>query len=55
MRILSRTRDDTKTQLGRDFLENYEQGSIKDVVLIGSNEKIEVLVKYVPYSGIYML
>lgn len=30
MKLVSRTRDDAKT-VGRDFLENYEQDSVKDV------------------------
>jgi hypothetical protein len=55
MKVLSRTRDNTKKPDGRDYLEDYEKDAIKDVVLLGSNERIEVLVKFVPYSGIYML
>jgi hypothetical protein len=55
MKVISRTRDDTRKAEGRDYLENYEKNAVKDVVLLGSNERIEVLVKFVPYSGVYML
>ena len=55
MKVVSRSRDDAKKVEGRDYLENYEKDAIKDVVLLGSNERIEVLVKFVPYSGVYML
>jgi bilirubin oxidase len=55
MRVVSRSRDNNTKGIGRDYLEEYEKDAVKDVVLLGSNERIEVLVKFVPYPGLYML
>jgi hypothetical protein len=55
MRLVSRTRENPQKQDGRDYLEDYEKDALKDVVLLGNNEKIEVLVKLVPFPGVYML
>ncbi|KAF2434479.1 Cupredoxin [Tothia fuscella] len=54
MKIVSRRKDDPAKAEGRDYLEEYEKDSIKDVVLLGSNEVVKVLAKYVPYPGVYM-
>lgn len=54
MKLISRRKDDPSKSEGREYLEGYEQDSIKDVVLLGSNEIIEVLVKYQPYPGVYV-
>jgi bilirubin oxidase len=32
----------------------YEQYGLKDVVLLGTNEKVKVLAKYAPWDGVYM-
>jgi hypothetical protein len=54
MRLVSRRREDPSKPEGRDYLEEYEKNSIKDLVLLGSNEVVEVLVKFQPYPGVYM-
>ena len=37
----------------RPVLE-YEKAALKDVVLLGTNEKVKVLAKYAPWDGVYM-
>lgn len=37
----------------RPVLE-YEKVALKDVVLLGVNEKVQVLAKYAPWDGVYM-
>ena len=37
----------------RPVLE-YEQAALKDVVLLGVNEVVQVLAKYTPWDGVYM-
>jgi bilirubin oxidase len=32
----------------------YEAAGLKDVVLLGTNEKVQVLAKYAPWDGVYM-
>ena len=32
----------------------YEQAALKDVVLLGVGEKVQVLAKYTPWDGVYM-
>jgi hypothetical protein len=54
MRLISRRKEDPSKPEGRDYLEDYEKNSIKDLVLLGSNEVVEVLVKFQPYPGVYM-
>lgn len=39
---------------GRKYLEEYEKGAIKDVALLGDNEMVTVLAKFVPYQGVYV-
>ncbi|KNG44141.1 blue copper oxidase cueO precursor [Stemphylium lycopersici] len=47
-KILSRTGGN-----GRGVLP-YEKEAMKDVVLLGENEKVTVLARYAPYEGVYM-
>jgi bilirubin oxidase len=54
MKLISRRKDNPNNPEGRDYLEEYEKDSIKDVVLLGSNEVVEVLAKFVPYPGVYV-
>jgi hypothetical protein len=35
-------------------MEDYEKDAVKDIAFFGSNEVVEVLVKYQPYPGLYM-
>lgn len=39
---------------GRNSVLPYEAAALKDVVLLGTNEKIHVLAKYQPWDGVYM-
>ena len=39
---------------GRNKVMNYEAAGLKDVGVIGPNEKIRVLAKYAPWDGVYM-
>ncbi|QDS74756.1 hypothetical protein FKW77_001322 [Venturia effusa] len=55
MKIVSRRKQDPTKAEGRDYVEEYEQDALKDVVLLGSNEIVEVLVKFQPYPGVYMI
>jgi hypothetical protein len=52
--LISRRKDDPSKSEGRDYLEAYEKDSVKDVVLLGSNEVVEVLAKFQPYPGVYV-
>jgi hypothetical protein len=54
LKLISRKKDDASKPEGRDYLEAYEKDSIKDVVLLGSNEVVEVLAKFQPYPGVYV-
>jgi FtsP/CotA-like multicopper oxidase with cupredoxin domain len=45
--ILSRTG-------GKRGVLNYEREALKDVVLLGTNEKVTVIARYAPYDGVYM-
>jgi bilirubin oxidase len=54
MRMVSRRKEDPSKPEGRDYLEPYEKNSVKDLILLGSNEVVEVLVKFQPYPGLYM-
>lgn len=55
MKIVSRRKADPSLPAGREHIEPYEDGSIKDVAILGGNEVIEVIAKYQPYPGLYML
>lgn len=39
---------------GRKSVETYERESLKDVAVLGPNERIKVLVKFTPMEGLYM-
>ncbi|KAF8533373.1 Cupredoxin [Trichophaea hybrida] len=39
---------------GRGAVEPYERAALKDVVLLGRNEKVTVLARYAPWDGVYM-
>jgi bilirubin oxidase len=39
---------------GKRSVLNYEKEALKDVVLLGVNEKITVIARYAPYDGVYM-
>ncbi|KAE9962758.1 hypothetical protein BLS_010059 [Venturia inaequalis] len=54
MKIISRRKQDPSKAEGRDYVEEYEKNAVKDVVLLGSNEIVEVLAKFQPYPGVYM-
>jgi hypothetical protein len=54
MKLISRRKDNASSPEGRDYLEPYEKDSVKDVVLLGSNEVVEVLAKFQPYPGVYV-
>lgn len=45
--ILSRTG-------GKRPVLDYEKEALKDVVLLGENEKVTVIARYAPYDGVYM-
>ena len=45
--ILSRTG-------GKRSVLPYEREALKDVVLLGTNEKVTVIARYAPYDGVYM-
>lgn len=38
----------------RSNVYNYESAGVKDVVLLGRNEKVRVLAQYQPHAGLYM-
>jgi len=54
MQLLSRTVGNPNQKPGRKYLEEYEKGAIKDVALLGDNEMVTVLAKFVPYQGVYV-
>jgi hypothetical protein len=54
MKLISRKKENVSNPEGRDYLEAYEKDSIKDVVLLGSNEVVEILAKFQPYPGVYV-
>lgn len=54
MKIVSRRKEDPSKAEGRDYVEEYEKNAVKDVVLLGSNEIVEVLAKFQPYPGVYV-
>jgi bilirubin oxidase len=54
LKIISRRKDDPSKADGRSGLEPYEKDAVKDLVLFGSNEVVEVLLKFQPYPGLYM-
>jgi hypothetical protein len=54
MKLVSRRKEDPSKAEGRDYLEEYEKNAVKDVVLLGSNEVVEVLAKFQPYPGVYV-
>ena len=39
---------------GKRPVLDYEKVALKDVVLLGVNEKVQVLAKYAPWDGVYM-
>lgn len=39
---------------GRNAIQPYEAVALKDVVLLGTNEKVRVLARYAPWDGVYM-
>ena len=39
---------------GKRPVLDYEKVALKDVVLLGENEKVQVLAKYAPWDGVYM-
>ncbi|CAN9355669.1 unnamed protein product [Alternaria alternata] len=39
---------------GKRSVLNYEKEALKDVVLLGVNEKVTVIARYAPYDGVYM-
>lgn len=39
---------------GKRGVQPYEKVALKDVVLLGENEKVQVLAKYAPWDGVYM-
>ncbi|KAJ4346273.1 hypothetical protein N0V95_005538 [Ascochyta clinopodiicola] len=43
----------TRTGGNRPVLD-YEKEALKDVVLLGENEKVTVIARYAPYDGVYM-
>jgi bilirubin oxidase len=47
MQIISRTN-------GKRGVLNYEKEALKDVVLLGVNEKVTVIARYAPWDGVYM-
>ncbi|KAF8539880.1 Cupredoxin [Trichophaea hybrida] len=53
LQLLSREVGNPNQKLGRKHLENYEQGAIKDIAVLGDNEAVQVLAKFVPYEGVY--
>jgi bilirubin oxidase len=55
VKLISRRKQDPAKAEGRDYLEEYEKDAVKDVVVLGSNEIVEVLAKYAPYPGMYMM
>ncbi|KAA8904787.1 Cupredoxin [Sphaerosporella brunnea] len=54
MQLLSRTVGNPNQKAGRMYLEEYEKGALKDIALLGDNEQVTVLAKFVPYEGVYM-
>lgn len=55
VKIVNRRRDKSNLNLGRTTVAPYEQDAIKDVALLGNNEIVEVLVRYQPSPGLYMM
>jgi bilirubin oxidase len=39
---------------GRGAVTPYEAAALKDVVYLGTNERVEVIANYAPWSGVYM-
>lgn len=39
---------------GKRSVLDYEKEALKDVVLLGENEKVTVIARYAPYDGVYM-
>jgi hypothetical protein len=54
LQIISRRKDDPSKPEGRSSLELYEKDAVKDIALFGTNEVVEVLLKFQPYPGLYM-
>ncbi|KAF2400857.1 Cupredoxin [Trichodelitschia bisporula] len=54
IQLISRRKDNASLPEGRSYLEPYEVGSVKDTIVLGSNEVVEVLAKFTPYPGVYM-
>jgi hypothetical protein len=54
LQIISRRKDDPSKPEGRSSLEPYEKDAVKDIALFGTNEVVEVLLKFQPYPGLYM-
>lgn len=52
--VISRSTTNPNQAPGRRALERYEAVSLKDVVVLGQNERVEVLAKYAPWDGVYM-
>lgn len=52
--LLSRSYGNPNQAPGRTYLEEYEKGAIKDVAVLGENEALTVLAKYVPFDGVYV-
>ncbi|KAI5791902.1 Cupredoxin [Geopyxis carbonaria] len=51
--LLSRTTSDLNRRPGRDRLEAYEVGALKDIAVLGENEVVEVLARFAPWTGVY--
>jgi hypothetical protein len=54
MQLLSRSIGNANQKPGRMYLEEYEKGALKDIALLGDNEQVTVLAKFVPYEGVYV-
>lgn len=39
---------------GKRGVLSYEKEALKDVVLLGTNEKVQVIARYAPWDGVYM-
>lgn len=54
IQLLSREVGNPNQKPGRNYLENYEKGAVKDIAVLGDNEAVQVLAKFVPYEGVYI-
>ncbi|KAI6711800.1 bilirubin oxidase [Diplocarpon mali] len=44
----------SRTGSGRSGVTPYEAAALKDVVYLGTNEQVEVIANFAPWSGVYM-